>query len=156
GSWSGNPIADMLLGYPRTTTFTPSTANLMARQRGKQYAGFFNDDWKITPNLTLNLGVRYELTLPQYASDDAIASFDFATGKVGVPRLAKLPAVDPVSGLIGAVIPANLVEASPYGRILREGATKDQFNPRIGFAYTLNPKTVVRAGYGVFRQYLTI
>jgi hypothetical protein len=156
GTWSGNPIADMLLGYPRTTTFTPSTANLLAKQRGQQYAGFFNDDWKVNSRLTLNLGVRYELTLPQYAADDAIASFDFATGLVGVPNLSKLPARDPVTGLIGGVIPASLVEQSPYGRGLKKGATADQFNPRVGFAYSFNPRTVVRGGYGVFRQYLTI
>jgi hypothetical protein len=156
GSWSGNPIADMLLGLPRTSTFTPSTANLLAKQRGKQYAWFFDDDWKVTPNLTLNLGVRYELTEPQYAADDAIASFDFTTGKIAVPDISKLPPIYPATGFVGGVLPPSLVENSPYGRTLKQGATKDQFNPRIGFAYSFNPKTVLRGGYGVFRQYLTI
>ena len=62
GTWSGNAVSDMLLGVPRQTTFTPSTANLLAKQRGNHYFMFFNDDWKMTRNLTLNLGFRWEIT----------------------------------------------------------------------------------------------
>jgi hypothetical protein len=144
GSWSGNPIADMLLGLPRQTTLTPSTANLLAKQRGKSYFAFFNDDWKVTRNLTVNMGFRYEINMPQVAADDAIASFDFKTGKIGVPDVSK---ITPGS------IDLNLVENSPYGRTLRQGNDLNNIAPRIGIAYTLNPKTVVRAGYGVFTEY---
>src|SRR6185295_14684527 len=90
GSWSGNAVADMLLGVPRQTTFTPSTANLLAKQRGKSYFAFFNDDWKVTRNLTVNMGFRYEINMPQVAADDAIASFDLKTGKIGVPDVSKI------------------------------------------------------------------
>ena len=154
GSWSGNSAADMLLGYARTASITPDSANFRTHQRGKNPSWFFNDDWKITPKLTLNMGVRYEFSTPMTDADGAIASFDFATGKVIVPDLKKLPPVDPSNGLVGGVINGNLIEASSYGPGLRPTDYRD-FQPRLGIAYTLNPKTVVRTGYGVFFEVLT-
>jgi len=62
GSISGNAIADMLLGYPRQSQLTPDTANFRTHQRGRSPSAFFNDDWKVTPNLTINAGMRWEFT----------------------------------------------------------------------------------------------
>jgi hypothetical protein len=154
GSWSGNSVADMLLGYARTSSLTPDSANWKTHQRGKNPAWFFNDDWKITPKLTLNAGVRYEFSTPMTDADDAIASFDFATGKVIVPDLKKLPPVDPVTGLVGGVLNGNLIEQSTFGAGLRAPDYRD-IEPRFGIAYTLNSKTVIRSGYGVFFEVLT-
>jgi len=144
GSLSGNQIADMLLGYARQSQITPDTANFRTHQRGRTPSAFFNDDWKVTPNLTMNLGVRWEFTTAMQDADDAISSFDFATGKIIVPDVKKLP----------AGFDAGLVERRPYGRGLRNN---DYVNiqPRFGFAYTLGPKTVVRSGYGIFTDVLS-
>jgi hypothetical protein len=154
GTLSGNVVADVLLGYPRQSQITPDTANFRTHQRGSNPSAFFNDDWKVTPNLTVNLGMRWEFTTAMQDANDAISSFDFVTGKVVVPDLAKLPAVDPSNGLIGGILPASLVEVSPYGRGLRNNYYKN-FQPRVGFAYTLNSKSVVRAGYGMFTDVLS-
>src|SRR5215831_18024737 len=154
GTLSGNVVADVLLGYPRQSQITPDTANFRTHQRGSNPSAFFNDDWKVTPNLTVNLGMRWEFTTAMQDANDAISSFDFITGKVVVPDLAKLPAVDPSNGLIGGILPASLVEVSPYGRGLRNNYYKN-FQPRVGFAYTLNSKSVVRAGYGMFTDVLS-
>src|SRR5204863_5869665 len=126
-------------------SITPDTANFRTHQRGKNPSAFFNDDWKVTPNLTLNLGLRWEFTTAMVDTHDAIASFDFDTGKIIVPDVTKLT---PGS------IDLSQVENSPFGRGMRSGDRRD-IQPRIGIAYTLNPKTVVRTGYGVFFDVLT-
>src|SRR5581483_511925 len=105
-------------------------------------------------NLTLNIGMRWEFTTAMQDANDAISSFDFATGRVAVPDVSKLPAIDPVSGLVGGVISPNLIEASPYGRGLRNNFYRN-LEPRFGLAYTLNSKSVIRAGYGMFTDVLS-
>jgi len=62
--------------------------------------------------------------------------------------------VPDVSKITPGSIDLSLVENSPYGRSLRDGTDGNNIAPRIGIAYTLNPRTVVRAGYGVFTEYL--
>lgn len=140
GLHSGNAVADMLLGYPRQSQLTPDISNLRTHQRGQAYSTFFNDDWKVTPNLTVNLGFRYEINTPMTDANDAIASFNFETGRIVVPNTSKL--------IPGSIAP-NFVENSAYGRGLRK-TDKNNIAPRLGVAYTMNSKTVLRAGYGVF------
>lgn len=144
GLHSGNAVADMLLGYPRQSQLTPDTSNFRTHQRGQAYSAYFNDDWKITPNLTLNLGFRYEINTPMTDAGDAIASFNFQTGRIVVPDTGKL---------IPGSIASNFVENSAYGRGLHK-SDHNNIAPRIGVAYTVNSKTVLRAGYGVFTDNL--
>jgi hypothetical protein len=115
-------LADFLLGYPQQQQLT----NLdIVDQRLKMFSGFFQDDWKVTPRLTANLGLRY----------------DYATWPMeGRDRMTNL---DPTTGQ--KFTPAN----SSFGRGLVK-PDKNNFAPRIGLAYQLNPKTVVRVGYGRF------
>ena len=115
-------FADFLLGYPQQQQLT----NLaIVDQRLRMFSGFFQDDWKVTPRLTANLGLRY----------------DYATWPMeGRDRMTNL---DPTTGQ--KFTPAN----SPFGRGLVK-PDKNNFAPRIGLAYQLTPKTVVRAGYGRF------
>jgi len=99
----------------------PAVANL----RQKMHFAYFQDDWKITPKLTLNLGVRYEYGTPQYEADNRMSNF--------VPAQATMVSVKD----------GSLTD--------RSGVIPDRNNwaPRVGFAYTLTPKTVMRSGYGI-------
>jgi hypothetical protein len=122
GNRTGIGLADFLLGYPSGAQLT----NLaVVDSRLKMFSGFFQDDWKVTPKFTMNLGIRY----------------DFATWPYeGLDRLTNL---DPVTGL--RFTPAN----SQFGKSLVK-PDKNNFAPRIGLVYQLNQETVVRAGYGRF------
>jgi hypothetical protein len=100
-------------------------------------AGFAQDDIKLTQNLTLNVGVRYEINYPRTESHGRYRSFD--------PTV-----INPVVGRLGALVSADpnaLVKAE------NEGLAKtdySNFGPRVGFAYSINNKTVVRGGYGIY------
>lgn len=122
GNRTGIGLADFLLGYPSGAQLT----NLaVVDTRLKMYSGFFQDDWKVTPKFTMNIGLRY----------------DFATWPYeGADRLTNL---DPATGL--RFTPAN----SKFGRSLVK-PDKNNFAPRLGLVYQLSSQTVVRAGYGRF------
>jgi hypothetical protein len=121
-SATGIGLADFLLGYPSGAQLT-NLAVVDARFR--MYSGFFQDDWKFTPKLTLNLGLRYDYASWLTEGRDRLTNFDPVTGQ--------------------KFTPAN----SPVGRSLIK-PDKNNFAPRVGLAYQLTPKTVVRAGYGRF------
>ncbi len=122
GNRTGIGLADFLLGYPSSAQLTnPAVVDA----RLKMYSAFFQDDWKVTPNLTLNLGVRYDYATWPYEGADRLTNLDPTTGE--------------------RFTPAN----SRFGRGL---VTPDKNNiaPRVGLVYQLTPQTVVRAGYGRF------
>jgi outer membrane receptor protein involved in Fe transport len=122
GNRTGIGLADFLLGYPSNAQLT----NLfVVDQRLKMYSVFFQDDWKITPRLTANLGLRYDYASWPYEGQDRMTNLDPATGQ--------------------RFTPAN----SQVGRGLIK-PDRNNFAPRIGLAYQVTPKTVVRAGYGRF------
>ncbi len=119
---TGIGIADFLLGYPSAAQLT----NLaVVDQRLRMFSGFFQDDWKFTQKLTVNLGIRYDFATWPYEGADRMTNFD------------------PITGI--KFTPAN----SPVGRSLVK-PDKNNFAPRVGLAYQYNDKTVVRAGYGRF------
>lgn len=122
GGRTGIGIADFLLGYPSQVQLgNPAVVDL----RLKMYSGFVQDDWKITPKFTANLGLRYDFATWPYEGADRLTNLDPLTGQ--------------------RFTPAN----SKFGRSLVK-TDKNNFAPRIGFAYQFNEKTVVRAGYGRF------
>ncbi len=96
---------------------------------------YAQDDWRILDKLTLNLGLRYELATPPFETNNQLANFD--------------PLNSPLTG--------NLVTAhsgSIYSRALTHRNNLN-FAPRLGLAYSLDPKTVVRAAYGISYQQFT-
>ena len=122
GQRTGIGLADFLLGYPSGAQIS----NLaVVDQRLWMYSNFFQDDWKVTPKLTLNLGIRYDFATWPYEGADRMTNFDPVTGTTFTP--------------------AN----SPYGRSLVR-SDKNNLAPRLGLAYQLTPQTIVRAGYGRF------
>ena len=123
GQFTGNAIADFLLGYARQAEL--SNVHIV-NQRRWSMSYFVQDDWRVNPRLTLNLGLRYDYMTPSYEADNRMANFDTATG--------------------------GLVYASDGSMDERSLMTPDRNNvaPRLGVVYQLNDRTVVRGGYGIF------
>lgn len=142
----GNSFAGLLLGYGDPDSFyviNPSVAN-----KSKETAFFFQDDWKLTSKLTVNLGLRYEWSTPYSERFDHIQFSDF-TGDSGVavPITLDSPGgatlVDRNSSLLGTTLFAGSNQRNaPVDR--------NNWAPRIGFAYALNPNTVIRGGAGMY------
>lgn len=108
------------------------------------YSFYGQDDWKITEKLTLNLGLRYELFTPVKERHDEQGTFDLqdpANPTIIVPK-----------GQTAQLTPtlASEIAVSPTGSRGLVPLDKNNFAPRIGFAYQLTPGTVLRGGYGVF------
>jgi outer membrane receptor protein involved in Fe transport len=127
GQFTGNAVADMLLGYARQAEL--SNVHIV-NQRRQAYAFFVQDDWRPTSRLTLNLGLRYDFMSPAYERDDRMANFD------------------PAGGSLVYAAPGSLEE-----RALVK-ADRNNLAPRLGFVYQVAETTVVRGGYGVFYNFL--
>ena len=127
---TGAGMASFLLGQVDSGQVNVYTSGNY--ERSGYYAGYAQDDFKVTPKLILNLGLRYDLYRPTVDKWNHLAWVD---------RTAPNPAL--------GGFPGTMVFATPDRRT---GA--DQFNngwaPRFGLAYSLDPQTVVRAGYGLF------
>ncbi len=132
----GQALADMLLGLTNTARLS-SLSDLGNRQAS--YGTFIMDDWKATPHLTLNLGLRYDYTQPIVEVHDEQANLDFATGEIIVPDLSKI------------TDPGKFKFKQGKNRGLVDG-DKLNFAPRVGFAWTpfAGGKMVIRGGYGIY------
>jgi hypothetical protein len=149
---NADPFAEFLLGLP------PKSASyvLQARPPMNVYnweEGYFAlDDWKVSSKLTLNIGLRYDLATPFIEKDDLLINFDPTrsnpTGNPGVfiiPSSRTLPYVDT------RIVSYGYITASQAGLGRGLVHTDDNnFAPRLGFAYKLGNKSVVRGGWGVF------
>ena len=130
-----NYWADFLFG----TTNNYSLANLfVAHLRQTMESMYAQDDWKILPKLTLNLGLRWEYGSPYSEQHNLLSNFDPISQTVLTitPGYAQTSSVTPVSA--GGV----------YGKTLVNPDFAD-FGPRLGFAYAATPRIVVRGGYGI-------
>jgi len=117
GNYTGNSLADTLLGVPQFAFQDHLSGNDPTRYW--DIAGFVQDNMRVTPNLTLNMGLRYEVSSP--ASGPSVGNFDPATAIVNTSK--------------------------PHGGV---GYDLTNWAPRAGFAWTVLPKTVVRAAAGIF------
>lgn len=145
GTFTGDPVADLLLGLPRQADRNLGAPFHNALTFSSGY--FFQDDWKVTPNLTLNLGLRYELNLPPVEKVNKMASFDPRTGTIKVAG-GREAVVNPATGLL------DLRSRPDVGRRLWK-TDKNNFAPRIGLAWRPfgGTGTVIRAGFGSFYNY---
>src|SRR3954464_9749029 len=124
GDFTGSSLADMLLGLP----FNASISTVIGMHNRQHVPSFFaQDDWKVTPRLTLNIGLRYDYFSPTVELNDRQSNFDYNTRTIIV------------AGQGGAS--RSLVEAE-----------KGNFAPRLGFAWTptQSGNTVIRGAYGIF------
>ena len=140
GTYSGDGFADFLLGLPSSAVreiLLPTSDIFESLHRGTHYYFFVQDDWKVRPNLTVNLGMRYEFNSPVVEARDRQANF-YPSIVNGVPRIVRIDAPDP-----------------KFGRCLCISAKKD-FGPRFGIAYRPgnSEKMVIRTGYGIFYDYV--
>jgi Carboxypeptidase regulatory-like domain/TonB dependent receptor len=136
----GDAFATFLLGIPDTGGIT-SVNNVDYRRQ--IYAIYALDDFKVTPRLTLNLGLRYELFTTIKEANDNQGAFDFATQTIIVPR-GQTKTWTP-----GQTLASELPITATGTRGLIN-PDLNNFAPRIGFAYQLADKLVLRGGYGVF------
>ena len=129
---SANAAAAWMLGYPRDT-LTPEGTPVSAVRQCRDFF-YFQDDWKVLPKLTLNLGVRYDLlTLPHDINGNTrTLRFDLPGGPVLWPA-------------------DNRSSAATKGPVADMWENEHwHIAPRFGFAYRYNDKTSIRGGYGIF------
>ncbi len=136
GAYTGEGFADFLLGLPSSAIreiLLPTYNIFESLHRGSHYYFFAQDDWKVRPNLTVNLGLRYEFNSPVVEARDRQANYYPSGGKI-----LRIDAPDP-----------------KYGRCLCVSAKRD-FGPRLGIAWRPgnSEKTVIRTGYGIFYNYV--
>jgi hypothetical protein len=124
--------------------------------RSTDYNFFLQDDFKISPSLMIDLGLRYELDPPFYDTRGRISTFDPA---LYIPRMQVgndgRPIGPPAGGFVqaGNVIPQyDLPEVPNVGKRVVTSLDPNNFGPRVGFAYapTTSGSLVVRSGFGVF------
>jgi len=123
--------------------------------RATDYNLFVQDDWKVSPRLTLNLGLRYELDLPPYDTRGRLATFDPALYKPQPLFINGVPQKPYVSGFVQAgnvIAQYDLPYLPKVGKRVLKSIDPNNFAPRLGFAYApLNSgRLVVRGGYGAF------
>ena len=149
GRFSGEPFADFLLGLPGTTSRT--TPRPTIARRGFEWGAFVQDDWKVTPKLTLNLGVRWTRFEPSRDKNGLYFSFDLPTGRIVVPDQHALDNVSP-----GWNLAVPVVTAAEAGYPDKLTNSNSRFLPRAGFSYrpTGSGSLVIRGGYGVYSALL--
>jgi hypothetical protein len=125
----GSGFASFLYGWVDYATVSVNIAE--EAQRSATYAGFVQDDWKVTRKLTINAGLRYDLSTPFTDNRNAM---QWETDTIGNAAAGNLP------GAMVAATPGERTDAGIWG---------DGFGPRLGLAYALNDKTVIRSSYGL-------
>jgi hypothetical protein len=132
---SGSDVADFLLGIPSASTISFGNADKYLRQ--SVYDAYVNNDWRVSPQLTINAGVRWEYGAPVTELKGRLVNLDVASGFSAV---APVLASNPKGTLTGQSYPDSLIRPNRYN-----------VQPRIGLSWRLTPDSsmVVGAGYGI-------
>jgi hypothetical protein len=145
GQFTGNVVADFLLGY--CSTCTGAFGSSRSLYTSPTFAPFFDDNWQVSQKLTVQMGLRWEYLGPWHEQNNQEGSFDAASGKIAYH-----------------VVPSNLpAQLQPLiinqNGFYPEGILQKDLNnwgPRVGVAYSANDKTVVRSGFGVYYDNLNL
>jgi len=129
---AGNSVASFLLGYPSTASVP---INPTFKYRSNYVAAFLQDDWRVTPKLTLNAGVRYDYESP-------ITEGNLQQNR-GFDPSSPNPFVVPGMQLKGGLLFVDDANPRPFVRDL------NNIQPRVGATYQIDSKTVLRGGYGL-------
>lgn len=130
----GNGLVPMLLGWASSNQFH---IDPKVFTRSRYFGFYFQDDWKITRKLTLNLGLRYDFDVPRWETMNRQSYWD-----LDAQSAIKAPGYD-TRGVFRFVDDKH---RSPFN------GDYNNWQPRIGFAYALDAKTAIRGGYGLFYQ----
>src|SRR5262245_4018156 len=149
GATGGHPFADFLLGHFNNAEGQVGAP--IANFRSNDFALYLQDNWKITPKLTLNYGLRWENDQPFHDKHDAIVNIDFRWDNSMEPVYVRAGEGDPFEGN-----PA--FRLAPDIKYVRDGrfgdrAYQNDLNdcaPRLGIAYQITPKTILRTGAGIY------
>lgn len=124
-SASGNPIASFLLGIPAGGEHDLEFSGAVSGRRWKEFRPYFQDNWKVKSNLTLQLGMAYNYTTPTVETINRQSNFDFQTGQLLIAGKNANAAAGIQQYYLG-------------------------FEPRIGFSYSpFSPKNAIRGGYSI-------
>jgi hypothetical protein len=145
----GAAFADFLLGH-----FNRSEGQVgapIANFRSNYYALYAQDNWKVSPTVTVNYGLRWEYDQPFTDENDAIVNIDFDWANSHPPIFVRTGEGDPYEGNPPFQLASNVqyVRDGRFGR----GAYRSDFNdvaPRLGIAWMATPRTVVRSGGGIY------
>jgi Carboxypeptidase regulatory-like domain len=152
----GDSMASLMMGQMASTGATGSNLAYATTYQIQfepattsfQYAGFAQDNWKITHKLTLNIGLRYDVNLPRTERHNRMNWFD--PSAVNPLNGGSLTYTDPLSG-------QNVTRTLYGGEVFTNSNTRTNWvtdwkdiQPRFGFAYQFDSKTVVRGGYGIY------
>ncbi len=157
-----NGMADLLL-TPQAATVPNGISNLgglssygtsnYAQTKTQRYyiGAYFQDDWKATPNLTLNLGLRWDHYTPNAEVRGRQANFiqDGGNGPSGTIYMSPQGCAVPRSASFNTLIAANNIAINCNSSNSTGDAQSYNFAPRIGFAYRPTPNTAIRGGYGI-------
>jgi len=130
GNRTGADFADFLLGLPQQATLQVGGTS---RLRQDAFNVFVEDNWQKSSKLTLNLGLRYELARPYVEIDQRMSNLDVTSGFTAVA-----PVLPDATGPFTGAFPAGLLNTD-----------KNNVGPRFGFAYRIQPNTILRGGYGI-------
>jgi Carboxypeptidase regulatory-like domain/TonB dependent receptor-like, beta-barrel len=154
-------ISDMLLTPIASTVGGPdyvggmssfSGSNIAATDDHRWYTGaYFQDDWKFTPNLTLNLGLRWDYFTPYAEINGRQANFIAAggNGSTGTYYVSKKGCAVPRSSSFDALLATDNIKLECVSGLGLGNSQKTNFSPRLGFAYRIRPTLVIRGGYGI-------
>jgi hypothetical protein len=138
GEATGEAFADFLLGLPGASSI--AYGNTSTHLRGVSPDAYVNDDWRALPNLTLNVGLRWEYDSPFVETSGRLANLDVAQGFTAI---APVLATDPTGPLTGTSYPSSLIRPDKHG-----------LEPRVGLSWrpSLASSTVFKAQYGLYRN----
>jgi hypothetical protein len=149
GTFTGYSMSDMLIGIPSQFLLSPEQFNPQFRQW--EVMPWVQDDWRITPKLTVNLGLRYEYRPWPVSKDNSISNIVLPPGGGQASLILAGPCVP---NLPVRPCQTSLPTSIAKNRSTFDGNDNNNFAPRIGFAYRLgnSGRSVVRGAYGIFYQ----
>ncbi len=150
-----DPFTNFLLGQPPTSVTSVLQPRPPMDVHNWETGYFFQDDWKITSRLTLNLGMRYELITPYVDANDLLANFDpnYVNPTTGDLGRFVIPSDKTLKYLDTRIVNFGYVTADKSGLGIGRGLVrldKTNFAPRVGFAWRVTDKSVIRAGWGIY------
>jgi hypothetical protein len=151
--FTGFGYADFLLGLPQSTQRTAARPGQYSRYWSM--SAFIQDDFKLSPTLTVNYGLRYEYDKPAQDKYDTVFNFDPSNGSLVVPSADILK--NYINPAFPSAIPLTTADQAGFPRRSLRHDDRNNFQPRAGFAWrpAALRSTAVRGGYGIYMDDLT-